>query len=335
MITAALAARRARLTICAACLLCIFAGCKRAAPNPPAATGVAATAHAPAATAAEPALRDYVLRPDLLEEQPPPPQLRILSAAPNVTEICCALGLRSSLVGRTRYCVYPPDVAALPSIGALTDVSTETVISLKPDLILIAGSSRELAERFSRLEIRLESLADTSLDDLFVAITRVGELTGRPRTAAALVGNLRAQLAAVAAAHRHDPPRRYLLVTGLLADPPAPPFVAGPGSFYSGLLQRVGHRNVMPDDSRAFGSASLEYLIAADPEVIIELDPDGQSRPGGNAAALRTWARVGDLAAVRNRRICVLTGPQHYLIGPRIAETFREMLDCLAIAPSD
>ena len=275
-------------------------------------------------------LRDWVRRPLIDETEREPVALRIVSAAPNVTEICCALGLRESLVGRTRYCDYPPEVASVPSIGALIDVNVERLLELRPDLIVVSGRSRAQTERFAGLGLRLESVPDASLHDLFVAIRRVGELTNRKRTAEQLCGAIRADLEAVTARFADVPPTRVLLLTGTLSDPPRPPYVAGPGSFYDELLRLAGHENVVPGAQGAFAPLSLEFIVRADPDVIIELDPDGQCRPTGDADARRAWAKVGKLRAATSSRIHVLTGPEHYLLGPRIAFTYDAL--CRAIA---
>ncbi|MBK8913633.1 MAG: ABC transporter substrate-binding protein [Phycisphaerales bacterium] len=316
----------------AAWLLC---ACERSpsseAPDKTAPTTSPTTQPAARPTPADPALRlrDYVAEPDIRDEEAPASALRILSTGPNITEICCALGLRDRLVGRTRYCDYPPGIEALPSIGALTDASAERVAGLRPDVVLVPGESRELVHRLRPLGVRIESLADTSLNDLYASISQLGEIAGRPRTAAALIEALRGQHERVTRRYAEGRRVRYLLVTGTLAEPPTPPFVAGPGSFYDALLSGVGHQNVLPPDHRAFGSVSLEFVVRADPDVIIELDPDGRMRPQGSADALRAWGRVGSLRAVHEGRVVVLRGPEHYLIGPRVMYTYAALCEAL------
>jgi ABC-type Fe3+-hydroxamate transport system substrate-binding protein len=83
----------------------------------------------------------------------------------------------------------------------------------------------------------------------------------------------------------------------------------------------------------AFAPLSLEFIARSDPDVIIELDPDGRQRPHGDADALRVWAKVGPLRAVGAGRVHVLTGSQHYVLGPRIALTYHAL--CRAIAGKD
>ncbi|MBU0637741.1 MAG: ABC transporter substrate-binding protein [Planctomycetes bacterium] len=281
-------------------------------------------------TAATRGLRDWVCQPAVAEADGPPQALRIISAAPNITEVCCALGLRSQLVGRTRYCVYPPGIETVPSIGALIDTNIEALLDLRPELVLLAGRSRSMTERLAPLGLRLESLPDNSLADVFDTIERVGALTGRSATARQLCAALRADLDHVARRFADVPRARVLLLIGTLADPPTPPFVAGPGSFYDDLLRRAGHDNIVPPGARALGPLSLEFILRSDPDVIIELDADGTARPNGSASAQAVWRQVGQLQAVKTVRIYVLTGPEHFLAGPRIAHTFEKLCRLIA-----
>jgi iron complex transport system substrate-binding protein len=247
-----------------------------------------------------------------------------------VTEICCALGLRSALVGRTRYCDYPPGIEQVPSIGALNDVNVEALLALRPDLILASGTSRVQIERFALLDLRVEAIPDAELIDLFAGIREIGKLVGRVQTAELLCAGIEADLAVVNEHYAGTPAARVLLLTGTLSDPPRPPFVAGPGSFYDDLLRLAGHTNVVEGQQAAFGPLSLEFIVRADPDVIVEIDPDGKQRPGGSADARRVWGKLGALKAVSSGRIRVLTGSQHYLLGPRIALTYDAL--CRAIA---
>lgn len=274
-------------------------------------------------------IRDYVRAPLVSPSSTSQESLRIVSLAPTLTEILCALGRRDWIVGRTSYCTHPPDVREVPSVGALTNLNAERLVRLEPDLILVSGQSRTQTERLKRLNLRFESIPDTGLEDVFSAIVRVGVLTGRAAAAAELNAAIRADLNAVTKRYADVAPARVLILTATLSDPPAPPFVGGAGSFYDELLRLAGHTNAAAPAGRAFAPLSLEFILRADPDVIIELDADGSARPGGEAQALKVWKKIGPLSAVANRRVRVLTGTQHYLLGPRIAQTFHEI--CAAI----
>ncbi|HAN43186.1 MAG TPA: ABC transporter substrate-binding protein, partial [Sphaerochaeta sp.] len=62
--------------------------------------------------------------------------LRIVSLAPNVTEIIYALGSGDQLVGRTDYCNYPEEALAITSIGTLWEPNLEAILSLDADIAI-------------------------------------------------------------------------------------------------------------------------------------------------------------------------------------------------------
>jgi ABC-type hemin transport system substrate-binding protein len=64
-----------------------------------------------------------------------PPQ-RIVSLVPSDTDTLFALGAGARVVGRTRYCVEPAEVASIPICGGTKDVDVDAVAALAPDLIL-------------------------------------------------------------------------------------------------------------------------------------------------------------------------------------------------------
>lgn len=271
------------------------------------------------------ALIDFSQHPIIDDRERDVQRLRIASASPSITELCCALGLRDWLVARTQYCTHPPGLEALPSIGALTETNIETLLALKPDVVLLTDCSAAIRERLAPFRLRVVELPALNLDDLFISIERLGDVVGRPISARRLAAALRAQIDAVTAIHSGAAAHNVLIVTDALTDPPTPPFVAGAGSFYDDLLRRVGHRNIAPGGS-PFAPISLEYIVRTDPDVIIEIDADGATRRGGEADATANWRKIGPLRAVRESQVHVLIGPQHFLLGPRIAATMDELL---------
>src|SRR4029079_8015983 len=66
---------------------------------------------------------------------------RIVSLAPAMTETLFAVGAGPRVVAVTTSDSYPPEVKQLPTVGGFAPktISTESVLALKPDLVLTAG----------------------------------------------------------------------------------------------------------------------------------------------------------------------------------------------------
>jgi iron complex transport system substrate-binding protein len=272
------------------------------------------------AGATQPVPRDFVAHPSVAEGEQANGPRRIISLAPSITEVICALGLRDRLVGRTQYCVYPPGLESVPSVGALMDTNYEFIKSLQPDVVFVTANSGDMIGRLSALHLHGEPVPHNSVEDIYAAIRRVGEVCGRPRTADALIRAIQADVSnlqqQVAVAHR--PSRRVLVMLGELPVPPSAIFVAGPGSFLDGLLQMAGGTNAARDALHSsHGEIPLEKLIQIDPELILEFRD--RPAPGAIEDMYRSWSAVGELRAIRDRHVRTVGGLEWLSAGPRIA----------------
>ena len=70
-----------------------------------------------------------------------PPQ-RIVTLLPSLTETVHALGQAHRLVGVDRYSNWPAALDRLPRVGGGIDPNVEAIVALRPDVVLLARSSR-------------------------------------------------------------------------------------------------------------------------------------------------------------------------------------------------
>lgn len=263
------------------------------------------------------------------------PALRVVSTAPNLTEICFALGAGGQLVGRSDYCTYPPEAAAIPSVGALVDFNIESLLRLRPDVVLVAGHSRAIADRLGRAGLRYAAFPDVTLADVYGSIHDVGRLVERSAAADKLVARMQDELAELKREDAHVSPQRVLLTTQPMTDPPRRIWALGPGCFVDDVLKQLGHSNVTNALGRPFVELSLEFIRTADPDVIIELPPAALERGSGDADALRAWGRLGPLKAVATHRVYVLAGPEYTIPGPRLIRVMGDVAERVARVPDE
>ena len=167
---------------------------------------------------------------------------RIVSLAPNVTEILFALGLGDRVVGVTRFCDYPPGTAAIPRIGGLVDPNIEVVQSLDPDLVVaFRGNPLRLVERMAKLGLPV-FVCDVGegLDALFPLIERIARITRTEARGAELAAGLRRRIGAVDASLRGAAagPKVFVLLHGQGL------WTCGGESFVDDLVARAGGANV-------------------------------------------------------------------------------------------
>jgi iron complex transport system substrate-binding protein len=245
-----------------------------------------------------------------------PPQ-RIVSLMPSLTESVCALGACGRLVGVDDYSDWPAGVKALPRVGGLEDARVESIVALRPDLVLVPTSSRALP-RLHALRLPVLALEPRTLRDVRRVLQLLGPVlaAGDPEELWLRI-NREVQQAALRLPSERRGQRVYVEVAST-------PFAASEGSFIGELLVRLGLENIVPASLGLFPKLNPEFVVRADPQVIII----GRS----DAASLRTrpgWSRI---AALRTGQVCALNPEQNNVLmraGPRLGEGAQLLVDCL------
>ncbi len=245
------------------------------------------------------------------------PPRRIVSLLPSLTESVCALGACARLVGVDRYSNYPASVRALPQVGGGLDPNIEAIVALRPDVVLLATSSRASA-RLESLGLKVVALEPRNYADVRRVLDKIGELlqvSGAPAV-------WRTIDAGVAAAAQSLPPR--VRHTRVYFEVNGGPYAAGASSFIGETLARLGVQDIVPAALGPFPKLNPEYVVRADPDLIMVGERSAQGlaqRPG--------WA---DMRAIRGQHVCVFNAQQMDVLirpGPRIAQAARLMAQCL------
>ena len=248
---------------------------------------------------------------------------RIVSLLPSLTESVCALGQCPRLVGVDRHSNFPATVKRLPSVGGGLDPNIESVVALRPDVVLLATSSRA-ASRLESLGIKVVALEPKNHDDMRRVLLALGSLLGLPDAPggdpAALQLWREMDAGVLAAAQSLSPGARSAQVYFEVG---RGPYAAGESSFIGQTLSRLGVKNIVPAALGPFPLLNPEFVVRANPDVIIITgsSPTSLSHPG--------WAGI---RAIRQQRICSFNEQEGDVLvrpGPRMAEAARLMVRCL------
>ena len=245
---------------------------------------------------------------------------RIVSLLPSLTESVCELGQCQRLVGVDRYSNWPAALNKLPQVGGGLDPNIEAVVALKPDVVLMATSSRA-SERLEALGVKVVALEPKSHADVQRVLIKVGQVLDIPEE----IGAKRVWRfidAGVSAAAQSLPAkakgvRVYFEVNRA-------PFAAGETSFIGETLTRLGAKNIIPAALGPFPKINPEFVVRANPDVImvgLRNSAGMELRPG--------WA---GMRALREKRLCVFSLEDSDVLvrpGPRMAEAARIMAQCL------
>ena len=245
---------------------------------------------------------------------------RIVSLLPSLTETVCALGQCERLVGVDRYSNWPERVRTLPRMGGGLDPNIERIVAQKPDLVLLAGSTRG-AERLQALGIAVLRLEPRTQADVQRVLRTVAQALGLPEAQAERVWR-EIDAGVQAAVQTLPPPARRWRV---YVEVGSAPYGASESSFIGETLQRLGVGNILPAALGPFPQVNPEYVVRAQPDVILasrSAESTLRQRPG--------WSQ---LPALREQRLCLLTPEQSDVLvraGPRMAEGARLMVQCLS-----
>jgi iron complex transport system substrate-binding protein len=245
---------------------------------------------------------------------------RIVSLLPSLTETVCALGQCRKLVGLDRYSNWPASVRQLPRLGGGLDPNIERVVAQRPDLVLMATSARG-AERLQALGITVLALEPRTHADLQRVINTLAQVLGVPASEGERLW--REINAGVLAAAQSLPPQARSQKVYVEVSPA--PYGASESSFIGETLMLMGLRNILPGNLGPFPKINLEFVVRAQPDIIMAGDSSRASmlqRPG--------WSQ---LKVIQSEQVCVFNSDESDMLvraGPRMAEGARLMAQCIA-----
>ena len=253
---------------------------------------------------------------------------RIVSTAPSVTEMLYALGLGDRVVGVTTFCHYPPEAAQKPKIGDYLRPNLESIVALKPDLVVFEATGIRRAERLPALKLNVLEVDDGTLAGIYDSIRKIGAAAGVSERAAALCGRMQAALADIRCRTAASPRRRMMFVAGRAPGRLEDLIVVGRGSHLNELMSIAGADNAFGDVGAAYAKVSVEQVLARNPEVIVDMGEMAQTAgvtEDQKRAVVALWERQPPLAAVRARRVFAVASDIFVVPGPRVVEAAREL----------
>ncbi len=240
---------------------------------------------------------------------PAAPQ-RVVSLSPAVTEIMFALGAGDLLVGRTDFCVYPDAALDLPSIGGISNLNIESILSLNPDLV-ISGSmvGKKFTDQFDQMGTPMVCVIEKpKFEALYDNIKAIGRLVGKEKEADSLIENLKLRMESLLAYGDNSQNFQLPSVYYVVGFGAGGNFTAGGNTFINDIIRMAGGRNIA--EGIDGWSYSLEALMKEDPDYIIVRREDSAAfcgmKPYNRLSAVKNGHVIGivsgtlDLQVPRN-----------------------------------
>ncbi len=245
---------------------------------------------------------------------------RIISIAPDATEMIEALGATDRLVGVSDFCVWPPAISKLPRIGGLFDANLETILRLQPDLVVLRGHNQSVEQLCADNRIQLYFDATERFEDIYRTLRELGAILDRREEAAAVETKMRDRLGRVESAVSGQPRPRVFMTLARNPESIASIMTGARGTFIDEMIVRAGGENVFADLGMDYPSVSLEAILVAKPDVIIEAMPEVKLTPAVEADIRRQWQELAPIPAVKTGRVFILSDENCYIPSPRIVD---------------
>ena len=221
---------------------------------------------------------------------------RLVSLAPNLTELVFAAGAGDTLVGVSAYSDYPPAARELPLVGDAFSVDQEQLALLRPDALLVweSGMPEHVIDDLRQAGYRVELIRTRSLQDVAIALRRIGEITGHSDDAEAAADEFVAGLEALKQQYANAPS-----ISVFYQVYQRPLYTINGEHYVSELIQLCGGRNIFSDLHALAPAISVEAVIERDPEVMLASTDAGDD-------AFTEWQRWPGLSAIQNGNLYMM-----------------------------
>lgn len=239
---------------------------------------------------------------------------RLISLSAGYTETLFAIGAGELVVATDRFSNYPDAAKGLPKVE-FTQPSAETLVALRPDLVIASGRQRDSVIALRSAGLRVLLLEEpATVHGVSERATLFGRITDRLAAAETLAAQMDARVQAVAQklADVGQGPSVFHELSPQLS-------TAAPASFVGDLYTILKARNIADGGVGTFPQLTQEAIIARNPQVIVLTDgPVGVTLE--QARSRSGWSTIN---AVRSGRVYLLTPAQVDTVsrpGPRVVE---------------
>lgn len=256
----------------------------------------------------------YIILSGYAEATPPE---RIISLAPNITEILFALGLGDKIIGVTSYCDYPPEAKKKTSIGGMSNPSFEAILRLKPGIVLLTedGNQKAFEERLRRKGIETYVFRARRLSELPNEIVAIGRILKAEKSASCISRSIANAISNIKGSIPNSYSYKALFIIW-----PEPLLAAGSGTAIDDSLKLLGVKNIASDAKTRYPQYSIEEVIRKNPDIIFI----GKGHEDMKNVSAKLLSKLQMVSAVKNGRVYFVSD-NLYRLGPRVVDGIKEL----------
>lgn len=257
--------------------------------------------------------------------RPPDAPGRVVSLAPNLTEMIYRIGAEDRLVGVTNYCRYPSEAQSKPKVGALVNMNYERLLELDPDHVVLLPAHEQVEKEINRLGIATTAIRSESIEDIYRGLDTLGRLLDRKGESKRAIEELKALLARYKPADGAADRPRVLFVIGRNPGTLQQIYACGSGNFLNEMIEAVGAVNVLSGAVMPWPVIKKEAIVQMDPDVILDGSIFEGEVPAEGHPHMEAWKQLETLKALRTGRIVAIYDDHLLIPGPGALEQVDQM----------
>ncbi|MFC2136368.1 ABC transporter substrate-binding protein [Bacteroidota bacterium] len=250
-----------------------------------------------------------------------PPE-RIITLAPNLTEMVYELGVERHLVGNTLFCNYPEEAGEIEKVGDVLTFDYEKIISLSPDLVFITieGNTRAAYEKFLGLGIKVFVSNPRDYNGIKKTFLDFGKIFDRSGIAEEIIVCWDSIVNEVKNSSQNNDPKTVMFLIEA-----NPIMLAGENTFLNEFISLCGLKNIAAESPINYPVYSREEILIKNPDYII-YPTDGAHTISSIMDIYPEW---NNLTAIKNDQVIFLNWDLFSRPGPRFVDALKVLFNRL------
>jgi iron complex transport system substrate-binding protein len=238
---------------------------------------------------------------------------RIVTLAPNLTELVFELGLGNKIIGNSTYCNYPDSAKRIENVADLLTVNLEKISALNPDLIFITteGNSKSDYENLINLGFNVFVSNPRNFEGIKKTLNDMGKIFNAEKKANEIIQNWEMRIAEVKKTHD-----QVLLNSAIFLVSTNPIFSVGKKTFVHEILTFAGLKNITADSKVNYPTFNREEILIRNPDYIILYETNNNDVND----LLNAYPEWHTLSAFVNNRVFFINADLYSRPGPRFVD---------------
>lgn len=242
---------------------------------------------------------------------------RVISLAPNLTEMIFELGVGETLIGNTTYCNYPQQAKEITKVGDMLTIDYEKILELNPDLIFLTVEGNKKSDYNKLIELGLKVFVSNPRDfeGIKKTFSDMGKIFEEEKTAHYKIAQWDSTYNTIVKNSKELQPKSVMILIEL-----NPLMLAGQNTFIDGYIEACNMVNFVQDSIQTYPVYSREIVLERKPDIIVY--------PSGGTEKMETILEVypewEDLPVINNNRVFFVDWDLYYRPGPRYVDALKD-----------